>query len=392
MTKAGAFLCGFLIASAGAAAAWWFVAEPARRDAVERATRADRAAMRARHDEEGAEQWAESEHRRKLELEQEVETLKRTLTAEPPRPRKTSAMGGHGEPQPAGADLAPEQWDARRIRSEIMLVSTAPQRLFESPRYGLITRALKAHVDDSVQLLTDVMGSELPVDMKCVGALLFGALGDPRGVKPLLDARKASNDPELRRFTLRGLANLPGDEQTPVLLDAWNDPAADETTRRVAIHGLARRRHETALAVASQRMEGVTPSVRLQALQTLHAQARLSEWKDTALVPLFGKALLSADGDPQRKVSLLALEGFWSKDSVADLDAYAATAGPSELGARARKAADGIRTGTPRPEGAGNPQQKSMSPVDAEPGEPVPPQAQPSGPPAESKTEPPAPK
>jgi hypothetical protein len=391
MTKAGSFLCGFLLASLCAGAAWWYLLEPARRDGLERATAADRRAARARHDEESAQQWAESEHRRKLELEQEVETLKRTLSAEPPRPRPAGG-GARGQNTPTGRDLAPEQWDTQRIRNEIMLVSTDPQRLLESPRYALITRALRTHLEDSVKLLTDVMGSELPVEMKCVGALFFGALGDPRGVKPLLDARNASADPELRRFTLRGLANLPGDEQTPVLLAAWNDPATDEPSRRVTIHGLARRRHETALAVAAGQVQGVAPSVRLQALQTLHAQARLSEWKDAALVPLFGKALLSADGDAQRKISLLALEGFWSKDSLADLEAFTEAAGTSELSLRARKAADAIRAGAPRPEGAGVPPQKSMSPVEGEPGEAAPPQAQPSDPPAESKTEPPAPK
>src|SRR5262245_41228023 len=383
MTKAGSFLCGFLLASLGAGAAWWFFAEPARRDALDRATAAERAARRSRDNEKGAQQWAESEHQRKLELEQEAETLKKALSAEPPRPR---APGGAGQGQrtPTGGDLAPEQWDRQRINSEIMLVSTAPQRLLESPRYALITRALKTHLEDSVKLLTDVMGSELPVEMKCVCALFFGALGDPRGVKPLLDARSATADADLRRFTLRGLANLPGDEQTPVLLAAFSDAAADETTHRVAIHGLARRRHETALAVASGQVQGVAPSVRLQALQTLHGQARAGEWKDAALVPLFGKALLSADGDPQRKICLLALEGFWSKDSLADLEAFTEAAGTGELAVRARKAADAIRSAAPRPQGAGDPPQKPVSPVEGEPSESAAPQ-----PPA---IEPPAPK
>ena len=296
----------------------------------------------------------------------------------------------NGQNPPAGRDLPPEQWDMQRIRMEMMQVSTDPQRFVDSPRYALITQALRTHVEESVKLMTDVMGSELPVEMKCVCALLFGALGDPRGVKPLMDARNASADPQLRRFTLRGLANLPGDEQTPVLLDAWNDPASDEMSRKLAIHGLARRRHDMALSVAAGQVQGVVPSVRLQALQTLHAQARLSEWKDTSLVPLFGKALLSADGDAQRKISLLALEGLWSKDSLADLETFAAASQSTELAARARKAADAIRAGAPRPEGAGIPQQKSMLPVDGEPGEPAPQQPQPQAPPAQEKPDAPA--
>lgn len=386
MTKAGSFLCGFLIAAACAGAAWWYVAEPARREALAQKATAENAARRARHDEQSAQQWAESEHRRKLELEQEVETLKRTMSAQPPRAR-TQAMNGHGNAQNAAGDLPPEQWDRQRINNEIMLVATAPQRLFDSPRYSLITRALKAHLDDSVMLLTNVMSSELPIEMKSVCALLFGALGDPRGVKPLLDARAATDDPELRRFTLRGLANLPGDEQLPVLLEAWADPAADELSRKLAIHGLARRRHEIAFRIAENKTEGVPPGVRLQALQTLHAQARAGEWKDASMLPTFGKALLSADGDRQQKISLLALEGFWSKDSLAYLDEFCEAAGTSELAVRARKAADGIRSGAPRPEGAGIPP-KSMSPVDAEPSESSGTQMQPPG--AEDKSEPPS--
>jgi len=385
MTKAGSFLCGFLLAAACAGAAWWFHLEPARRDALARATAAERASMRSRHDEQGAQQWAESEHRRKLELEQEVETLKRTLTAEPPRSR---GMGGQGRQSPDARDLPPEQWDAKRISNEIMIVSTAPQRLFESPRYGLITRALKANPDESIKNLTNWLGSELPSETKCVCALFLGALGDPRGVQPLLDARSTSPDAEVRRFALRGLANLPGDEQTPVLLAAWSDPAADEASRRIAIHGLARRRHETALAVAEGRIAGVVPAVRLQALQTLHAQARIGEWKDAEFPALFGKALRNADGDPQRRICLLALEGFWSKDSVADLEGFATATGSAELAARARKAADAIRAGAPRPEGAGSPPEASMSPVEGEPIESAAPQPQP--PPAEKKPDVPA--
>lgn len=389
MTKAGSFLCGFLLAAAAAGAAWWYVAEPVRRDALARATTSDRAAMRARHDEEGAEQWAESEHRRKLELEQEVETLKRTLTAQPAPARPRGAMSEHPGQTPASTDLSPELWDTLKTRNEIMLVSADPKRLFESPRYALITRALKAHLEDSVKLLTDVMGSELPTETKQVCALFFGALGDPRGVKPLLAAHESTVDPELRRFTLRGLANLPGEEQTPLLLSVWNDTTADMNSRVLAIHGLARRRHEIALAVAAGEVAGTTGRLRLQALQTLHAQARLSEWKDSSLLPLFGKALLNADGDPQRQISLLAIEGFWSKDSLADLDAFVAAAGTSELAARAKKAADAIRADAPRPEGAGIPQQKSNSPVDAEPPEnAAPPPAQ-QGAPAENRSEPP---
>jgi len=103
-------------------------------------------------------------------------------------------------------------------------------------------------------------------------------------------------------------------------------------------------------------------------MRSLHARALKDGWKDAALAPVFAKALRSADGDPQREISLLALEGFWSKQTADDLDAFAAAATPGPLADRARSDAAGIRDGRPRPAGAGEPTQKpAPSPVDAEP-------------------------
>jgi hypothetical protein len=103
--------------------------------------------------------------------------------------------------------------------------------------------------------------------------------------------------------------------------------------------------------------------LRVEAMEMLHWLAWQEGWKDPSLVPVFGKALRSADGDGQRRVALLALEGYWSKDSVADCEAFADPAVSTELAARARRDADAIKAGKPRPEGAGDPPQPAPAPA-----------------------------
>lgn len=379
MTKAGAFLAGFALAAAVAANAWWIFVAPHARDLEARAVEAERASARARRDASDFQQGAEAEIRRRREIEAEVDTLKKTLSAAPPA-RKPAAMNPHGAATPAPAapdDLAPEQWDGSRLRQEIDMLSVSPRGVVDSPRYPLVVRSLKAHGDEGGALLIEVLRSDLEDSMKAVCATLLGAVGDVRGVKPLMALWGTAKDVELRRAVLRGLANIPGDEATPMLVEVWNDPSADASARLLAVHGLARRRHPIAMAVAEGGAPGSTPPLRMQTLQTLHAQALQGDWKDTSLVPLFGKALRTADGDAQRKMALLALEGYWSKDSLADLDAFAESAGTSDLAARARKAADAIRAGKPRPENSGIPAQRSgAAPVGGEPAgndDPVPP-------------------
>src|SRR5205085_2884680 len=77
----------------------------------------------------------------------------------------------------------------------------------------------------------------------------------------------------------------------------------------------------------------------------------------------FGKALRGADGDGQRRLALLALEGYWSKESVADFEAFADTAVSTELAARARHDADAIKAGKPRPDKAGEPPAPAPAPA-----------------------------
>jgi hypothetical protein len=380
MSKAGAFLAGFAVAAAAAGCVWWFAVVPKAREDDERVQAAERASLRAKRDATDAQGEAEGERRRRLELDEQVTELKRALSAAPP-PRPAPPMAGSHTAKPGG-DLAPELWDRSRLNNEIMVLAATPRPYAASPRFALVVRALKAHPDEGFTLLAGVLRSQLDNDMKSLCATLLGAFGDPRGTKPLLEAWTTATDPDLRQALLQGLGNLPGDEATPVFVGVWNDPAADAKSRLLAIHGLARRRHPIAIGVAEGGAPGSTPPLRLQALQTLHAQALAGEWKDTSLIRTFGKALNSADGDPQRKLALTALEGFWSKDSVADLDAFAASATSAELAARAKKAADAIRAGEPRPSGAGVAPTRPVVPAETETADPPPPA------PAETKDSP----
>jgi hypothetical protein len=364
MTNGRAFLAGFAVAAAAACGAWWFVVRPRVEGLDARVVTAERAALRAKRDASDSQQWADRERRRKLELEEEATGLKKLLSAAPP----PAPMAPHGAAPRADDGLAPEKWDDARVRQEIQLLSMSPNRIVGNPKYPLVVRALKTKPDASVALLTDAMAQPLDDGMHSVCAVLFGALGDARGVEPLLARWRTAADPVLRRAILRGLANLPGDAATPLLVATWNDSAAEPTTRNVALYGLARRRHEIAIAVAEGAgVPGATRFLRYTALSALEAQAARAEWKDATLAPVFGKALRTADGDPQREIALRALEGFWSPDSVADLDAFATSAGQSELAARARRDAEAIRAGKPRPTAASGPASTQAAAVPGEP-------------------------
>jgi hypothetical protein len=366
MTKGFAFLAGFAVAAAAAGAAWWLVLGPRWRDHEDRAVRAERLANRAKRDAVEAQQWAETEQRRRRKLEEEKAELVRAAAVEPPR--ETPAPRHNGS-DPSKDAITPEEWDRRRIGFEIEKLTETPARVVGTARYANVVRALKAKGEEGYKIPVDVLQQDMPVEWKAVCATLLGALGDPRGVPTLLATWKSATDAGVRRAALRGLANLPGDEATPILEAAWHDPTGMPLDRLLAIHGLARRMHETALAVVAGGAPISSPALRYQAMRSLHARESKNGWADAAkLVPVFGKALRSADGEPQRELALLVLEGFWSKDSVEDLDAFVAAATPGTLVERARSDAASIRAGKPRPAGAGEPAQKpAPSPVDDEP-------------------------
>src|SRR6188768_4044408 len=101
MSKAGAFLAGFALAAALGGATWWFVLRPKHAELEERAISADRLALRAKRDATESRQWADAERKRKQEVEDELERVKRVLTATPPAPPM-----GH-KAQPDREPLAP---------------------------------------------------------------------------------------------------------------------------------------------------------------------------------------------------------------------------------------------------------------------------------------------
>jgi hypothetical protein len=132
--------------------------------------------------------------------------------------------------------------------------------------------------------------------------------------------------------------------------------------------GLGRRGHQIARDVVAGGTSGSTRVLRFQALQALHQHAAGGAFADASLVPIFAKAARTADGDPQRTIALTALEGFWSKDSLADLDEVSRMEGVSpELRERAQRTVAAIRAGEPKPKGAGEPHAPGRAPAETEP-------------------------
>src|SRR5687767_6410091 len=138
MSKAGAFLAGFGLAAVIAGGAWWFAVRPKVAEFEERAISADRLALRAKRDANESRQWADAERKRKQEIEDELERLKRVLTAEPPK------RPPDHKPKPEREPLSPELWDRKTIGIEIEELAKAPKGTRSSPRYPLLVRAVKA--------------------------------------------------------------------------------------------------------------------------------------------------------------------------------------------------------------------------------------------------------
>jgi hypothetical protein len=355
MSGAKAFLAGILTAAAVSAAVWFLRVRPALDAAEGRAQSAEEAARKTRREASDAQLWAESERERNRLGDERVKELERALTGtRPEQPGTPAATTGH-EPPPL-PDVAPEDWDRNRLNQEIENLARAPQVVLKHQRYPLVLKALAARKDESVELLSQMLRSGLDAPLIATAATLASGLGDARLVPPLLARWKIETDDEAKRSVLRALANLPGDEAVPVLLAVWSDPAAERQLRVLAIHGLGVRGHEVARRAADGRT-AATPPQRIRAIESLRSFAQRSEWKDVTLVPVFSKALRTADGPAQRKLSLIALEGFWSKDALADLDAFAGDpASPADLAQRSRNLAEALRAGKPRPETAGTPE------------------------------------
>lgn len=357
MSAAKAFLAGVLTAAALAGAAWVLRVRPALDAADGRARDAEEAARRARRETSDAQLWAETERERNRTLDDRVKELERALAApRPPAPDTGMEHGKDGPKTPKPPDVPPEQWDRARLAQEIENLSRASQLGQKHQRFPLVVAALRAHPEESSGLLRQMLTSNLDPTFMATAATLADALSDASVVPALLTRWRTEKEPVARRAILRALANLPGDDAVPILTAVWAEMGEERQLRLLAIHGLAVRGHEIARHVVDGTADAAPP-MRVRAVESLRVFAEKGGWSDATLVPAFSMALRTADGPAQRKLALIALEGLWSKESVASLVAFAADpATTPELALRARKAADAITAGEPRPEGAGAPE------------------------------------
>ena len=357
MSASKSFLAGLVTAAALAGAAWVLRVQPALDAAERRALDAEETARSARRETSDAQLWAESERERNRTNEDRVKELERALATSRPPPSTSTTPGedsGHDTTKPP--DLAPELWDRTRLTQEIENLARAAQIGQKHQRFPLVLAALRAHPEESSVLLAQMLNSNLDATFMANAASLADALGDKTTVPALLARWRKESEPVARRAILRALANLPGTDAVPILAGVWADTTEERQLRLLAIHGLALRGNEIARSVVAS-AGAASPPQRVRAVESLRAYAEQSGWSDTTLVPIFVTALRTADGPAQRKLALIALEGLWSKDSVAALTEFADdTASPPELAVRARKAAQAIAAGEPRPAGAGTPE------------------------------------
>lgn len=351
MSRSLVFFGGFVAAAGLAAAAWFLRAVPERAGLERRVSDAEETARRARRESADALHWAETERDRTRPLEDRIKELERLLSTTRPDTGEPPAKGPRPEESP------PDQWDRNRLNQEIENLARAPQLAAKHQRYPLVLKALEARGDEGLQLLLDILHSGLDSSFIGTAASLAEGLGDERAVVPLIERGAKETDANARRLILRALANLPGEAQTPVLESAWAMTAeTDRMLRALALQGLALRGHPVAIEVADGKA-GVSPTMRVRAIESLRAFAQARDWKEASLVPLFGRVLRSADGPAQRKLALIAIEGYWTKDSLPDLNAFADdTASPPELALRARKLIAALEGGTARPANAGLPE------------------------------------
>jgi hypothetical protein len=351
MSSVKGFVAGVVVASALAGAGWVLRVRPVLEEADRRVAAAEESARRTGRQASDAQLWAESERDRNRIVDERVKELERLLVST--RPGDKEPKDPKGPHEPPVPETPPEDWERSRLNQEIENLARAPQMVLKHQRYPLVVKALVAHPDESADLLSQMLRAGLEPPLVTTAANLAIGVGDARVVPALLDRWKVETDPVAQRALVRALAALPGDEAVPILLVLWADPSSERGLRTLAIHGLALRGHDTARRTADGR-EPSTPPQRVRAIESLRTFAEQGKWADATLVPVFGRALRTADGPAQRKLSLIALEGLWSKDCLADVDAFAADAATApDLAVRARKLSEALRSGAARPEGAG---------------------------------------
>ena len=362
MSSTRAFVAGCCVAAAVAVAGWVLRVRPDLAEAERRVQEAEESARDARRSASDAELWADAERSRTQELRDRIRELERGGQTTPPPPGGThgpSAMGRKDTGPAPPPDAEPELWDRQRINREMERLTRISGAAAMDPQFPKLVRALRARPDEAYELLKQVLSGEFPKEFIQVSAMLAEALNERRLKPELLARSRKEADLPVRASLLRALTVIPGDEAVDDFLKLVEDGSADERLRMVAVRGLAFRGHEVARRVAAGELPGTPPGLRMRALESLRDFAEREGWIDTALVPVFGKALLTADGDPQRRVAYLGIEGFWSKDSVPDLEKFVASAdAPKDVAARAQKMIDGLAAGAPKPPGAGLPERQ----------------------------------
>jgi len=357
MARAQLVTVSLLIGAALGSAVVLFIPSPREKTLEDRIADLESDLAEAQREVNDAESVALRERERKEDAEEEALNLRRALaTAPAPGAAQESGEGaadagtGHAGlgGRPGSPAIEPAEWDDPRLRMEIQRLAMNGRRMGSSPRLGWCVEAARAQGDSALALLIDIMRRPgLPENVRRAAVLILERLGDERAVRTLLAAWDGATEFDEQRMLLRALANLPGAEQ------------------------VARRGHGTARRVVRGEADGVQSAIRARAIESLHVFVRTGEYAETDFIADFGKALVTADGEGQQRLSLLALEGFWQPACVAPLREYAARDDVrEELRKRATDWADAIESGETRPAGAGQPKARRIRAPDGGPDAP----------------------
>ncbi len=355
MARALGTIVSFALVFAAGATTAWFVLDPRADDAAQRVTDAERELANARMEVADWERIAQTERERKEVAEEEVGRLRRALDAPAPSPPPIEHPGPGSQEKPGV--LPPESWDGQKLRIELHRLANYGRRMSQTPLLPAVVAASRHQGDEALKLLLDIVKADgLNENLRRAGFLVLQRLDDGRAVPTLIERYPRETTLAMQMPALQGLATLPGREQLGTLLDVWNRADTDPRLRQIAIHGLARRGHSVAVSVVEGTAQNSTGPLRARAIESLHSFVRADGYAARDLIPIFGKALVGADGDPQRRLALLALEGYWHTDAVEPLRAFTAqTEVDDTLRARGARIAGGIERQDPRPADAGIP-------------------------------------
>ena len=378
MSRAPLIATSVLIGAALGAAAVSFAPSVREAELADRLSDLEQELVDARRDASDWELVAATERERKRIVEEEVASLR--IAVANPAPRQPAeggdAAGRHGSGTGMRVDreratLAPENWDGARLRLEMQRLAMHGRRMATSSLLDACAKAAETQGDEAFQMLVDTLREAgLPANVRLAATMVLEKLQDERAVPVLLGTLPTTAEWAQRRAILRALANLPGETQTQTFVDLWYADDGDGRLRMVAAHALARRANPVAIAIVDGTEAVADAALRARAIDSLHGYARERSYRNAELIPTFGAALVTAAGEGQIRVSLLALEGYWRPECVPYLRSLQNAENVSEeLRERGRRVADAIEAKAPRPEGAGEPASAPPSPVDDQGGD-----------------------